>query len=236
MRQPFAEFEIEMEWGFHGVEQLAPAADVCIIVDVLSFTTCVEIAVNREAIVYPFFGEYEDARAYGRSLNAEVASRQRDSGLALSPNSLREIPAGTRLVLPSPNGSRLSLATGATPTLAGCLRNARAIAEYAMELGRQIALIPAGERWPDASLRPSLEDLIGAGAILEHLEGVPSTEAQLARDAWNGANENVRQLLLDCVSGRELVDRGFKADVLLAAESNISRCVPLLRDGAYRAA
>jgi 2-phosphosulfolactate phosphatase len=38
-------FMIRCEWGTCGVAQLAPESDAVVIVDVLSFTTCVEIAV-----------------------------------------------------------------------------------------------------------------------------------------------------------------------------------------------
>lgn len=43
-------FDIRCEWGVKGVEQLAPISDVVIIVDILSFSTCVEIATSRGAI------------------------------------------------------------------------------------------------------------------------------------------------------------------------------------------
>ncbi len=48
-----------MEWGLAGVEALAPHSDVMIIVDVLSFTTCVDIAIGRGGVVYPYRGTAE---------------------------------------------------------------------------------------------------------------------------------------------------------------------------------
>jgi 2-phosphosulfolactate phosphatase len=40
-------------------------------------------------------------------------------------------------------------------------------------------------------------------------------------------------VLADCASGRELCERGFSDDVALAAELDVSACVPRLVAGAY---
>lgn len=73
-----------------------------------------------------------------------------------SPAALPQPESGTRIVLPSPNGSRLSLATGNIPPISGCLRNARAVAQEAAVVAGEgtIAVIAAGERWKDQSLVP----------------------------------------------------------------------------------
>lgn len=230
-----SEFDVRLEWGEQGVKLLAPISDVVVIVDVLSFSTSVEIAASREAIVYPFRGEMKRAREFTHSVGAVLAEKSRDAKYSLSPRSMLSVSKGTRIVLPSPNGSTLSLATGKTPTLAGCLRNARAVAETANEYGNRIAIIPAGERWPDGSLRPSFEDLIGAGAIINYLNGKCSPEALVTKSAFAAVKENLATQLLQCGSGKELIERGFKEDVLLASELNTSDCVPLLHNGAYRA-
>jgi len=228
-----SEFEIRLEWGEQGVNLLSPISDVVIIVDVLSFTTCVEIATSRKAIIYPYRGKMEMSQEYARSVNAELAEKRRDVKYSLSPNSMLNIPQGLKIVLPSPNGSTLSLSTGNTLTLAGCLRNARAVAQSAKKYGKRIAVIPAGERWPDGSLRPSFEDLIGAGAIIHYLDGKCSPEAHAARSAFLAVETVLEVQLLHCGSGKELIERGYREDVLLAAELNVSDCVPILSDGAY---
>lgn len=233
-----SEFNLRCEWGAQGVAQLAPISDVVVIIDVLSLSTCMEIATNNGAIVFPYaYKKDESAIDYAKSVQAELASqRQRwtTNGYSLSPKSVAEIPAGTKLVLPSPNGSFLTLHTGNTPTLAGCLRNCQAVAEFAQKYGAQIAVIPAGERWKeDGSLRPAFEDLIGAGAILSYLHGSLSPEAEVAVVTFQAFQQHLLGYLKKCSSGKELIERGFESDVELSAAYNISDCVPLFIDNAY---
>ena len=56
-----SEYRIRFDWGEKGVAELAPISDIVIIVDVLSFSTCVDVAVARNATVLPF--GWKDARA-----------------------------------------------------------------------------------------------------------------------------------------------------------------------------
>lgn len=229
-----SEFEVRCEWGEQGVAQLAPLSDVVVIVDVLSFSTCVDIATGRGAVVFPYPWKDASAAGFAASVGAVVAeARSGGRGYSLSPRSPLEIPPTTRLVLPSPNGATLTLGTGAVPTLAGCLRNARAVADAARRYGRRIAVIPAGERWQDRSLRPALEDWLGAGAIIRHLEGHRSPEAQAAAAAFEALQGDLAERLRSCSSGKELLERGFEEDVALASALDVSECVPVFRDGAY---
>lgn len=47
-------YRIRFEWGTEGIRRLAPRSQVVVIVDVLSFTTCVEVAVSRDVVVFPY--------------------------------------------------------------------------------------------------------------------------------------------------------------------------------------
>lgn len=226
------------EWGLAGIESLRHRAAAFIIVDILSFCTAVDIAVARGASVYPFaLGDPAQARAAAAKAGAVLALPRRAAGgqFSLSPASLLTIAPGTRLMLPSPNGSRLSLATGGVPTFAACLRNAAAVARAARAVAGQgdIAVIPAGERWPDGGLRPAIEDLIGAGAVLHHLALPCSPEAEVARNAWRAVGDGVARLVESSVSGRELRHSSFGQDVSLAVELAASLCAPVLVNGAY---
>ncbi|MBU8545975.1 2-phosphosulfolactate phosphatase [Roseomonas sp. ROY-5-3] len=232
---------VHTEWGMAGVAALREQVSVLVIVDVLSFSTAVDVAVSRGAAVVPFaHGDRDAAEIAARRVGAALVHPRSAAGgqFSLSPASLMTVAPGTVLMLPSPNGSRLSLAGGATPVLTGCLRNAAAVARVAraMARGGTIGVVPAGERWPDDSLRPAIEDLLGAGAIIHHL-GLPcSPEARVAGDAFLSAGDQLAGLIRDSASGRELVGRGFARDVDIALEIEASDVAPLLSQGAYRAA
>lgn len=228
------------EWGMAGVETLRKRVSVLVIVDVLSFSTAVDVAASRGATVFPFpYGDQAAAKAAADRVGALLAQPRQAAGgqISLSPASLLAVPAGTMLMLPSPNGSRLSLAGGETSVMAGCLRNAAAVARAAREIAGSgmVGVVPAGERWPDGSLRPAIKDLLGAGAVIHHL-GLPcSPEAQVARDAFRSAGPELPRLVRASTSGCELVDRGFHRDVEIALELDVSSCAPLLVEGAYGA-
>lgn len=229
------------EWGLSGVKALFGRADVFIVVDVLSFSTCVDVACSNGAQVFPFpIQDREAAIEEAIQKNAELAGKRSDktARFSLSAPTLQAIPAGTRLVLPSPNGSHISFAAKEKTVFAGCLRNANAVAKAAMNTvgDGTIAVIPAGERWEDGGLRPAIEDLIGAGAIISELEGILSPEAVVARDAFQCARSDLLSRLMGSISGIELCDRGFPQDVEIAAKLDVSVCAPVLQGDAYIAA
>lgn len=230
-----AGYAVRCEWGAAGLAACAPGSAAVVIVDVLSFCTAVDVAVGRGARVLPYRFRDASAEAFAQAHGALLAGRDRHTGYSLSPASLQTLPAGTALVLPSPNGATLSVLAGAVHTYAGCLRNAAAVARAAAEPGGPVAVIPAGERWPDGTLRPALEDWLGAGAIIHGLPGARSPEAALAEAAYLEARDHLPAVLLACGSGLELIERGCEADVQLAAALNVSAIAPRLVAGAYQA-
>ena len=138
-------------------------------------------------------------------------------------------------MLPSPNGASVVLraATTSTAILTGCLRNATAVAGLAKQLGKTFTVCPAGERWPDGSLRPAIEDWLAAGAILRNLPGSKSPEADAAIVAFERARQTLAENIAQSGSGRELIERGFKQDVDLAAALDVSRQAPRFDGSAF---
>jgi 2-phosphosulfolactate phosphatase len=233
------------EWGLAGASELGRSCSVLIVVDVLSFTTALDVAVGRGIRVHPFPWDAQ-ADEYAERMGAAVAvgrnSISPERPWSLSPASLVRAPVIPDLVLPSPNGSAICAAAGATgtPVLAACLRNASAVVRWLTNGGygsteRPIGVIASGERWPDGTLRPCVEDLLGAATILDglsHVSGGLSVEAAITLAALAAVSDPVAAIR-GCVSGRELVGRGFGEDVDVAVAVDTSRTVPMLRNGTF---
>ena len=218
-----------------------PGCEVAVVVDVLSFTTTRTVAADRGVTVYPFPWRDGRARRFADDHDAVLAVGRSQDGVSLSPGSVRAAPDLRRLVLPSPNGSAISAALAdETPAVIGVsLRNRRAVARWLLDREPgPVAVVAAGERWPDGSLRPAVEDLWGAGALIGALldagwDGA-SPEARAAAAAFAAAGD-VRAALHDCAGGRELAAVGFSSDVDVAAELDASASVPVLSGGAFTA-
>ncbi len=251
-----AAYAVRLETGPTGaaavVAGLGPA-DVAVVVDVLSFTTTLALAVEREVEVHPFAWRDGRARAYAREHDAVLAVGRFEAEAlgaevpTLSPAAMLRgdgLVGVRRLVLPSPNGSTISalLADAGVGVVGACLRNATAVAGAvapAVLRGSALAVVASGERWPDGSLRPAAEDVWGAGALLAALveRGVTglSPEAELAVAAWRAVASDPVAALHACAGGRELTAAGFGADVDVAAAVDVTAVVPVLLDGASRA-
>lgn len=209
MPSPFdqSRYQVRMEWGVSGLERAA-ASDIVVVVDVLRFSSTV---ARRIAAGDPVA---LDADAHAVSLNgAAVAARAADS---------------------------------AAVVLLGALVSARAVAAAVMAEQQRLAartsilVIAAGElssREPGAALRVAVEDLLGAGAIVDALGALgidhTSPEAAAAGEAFRGLRPALRHLLTASGSGQELIDRGLRDDVLAAAQVDTVSSAPVLRDGVF---
>ncbi len=129
--------------------------------------------------------------------------------------------------------------------VAGSLRNRTAVARWA--LARQgdrgerfmVAVVAAGKSRQDGSIRFALEDLLGAGAIIDALAdaGIDycSPEAAAAAAAFTGLRNATGHLIGASASGRQRAVDGRRADVDRAIEVDASASVDVLREFAPRA-
>jgi 2-phosphosulfolactate phosphatase len=183
---------VRFDWGPEGADAVGPGAAYVAVVDVLSFTTTLTVAVERGIAVLPYRWRDDSAAAVARSHGAALAVGRSQAGpgrISLSPDTVLRARGVERLVLPSPNGSTVAArlaGTGAT-VVGVSLRNAAAAAAWVRRRAgdRPVAVVAAGERWNDGPLRPAVEDLWGAGAFIAALgTGGASPEARAAAAAY----------------------------------------------------
>lgn len=235
-----------MEWGPSGALAASRPGGIAVIVDVLSFTTTLTVAIDAGAQVFPYPFTDDSAQNFARRHDATLAVGRFEARLgppgaavSLSPASMLSTPPPARIVLPSPNGSAISrlLTDRGSQVTGASLRNRLAVARWIARAlegneGKPVTVVAAGERWPDDSLRPAVEDLWGAGAVIAALADLGVTgltpEARTAAAAFGGVAARLPAELAACVSGQELIDAGFAADVAIAAEIDASSCVPVM--------
>jgi 2-phosphosulfolactate phosphatase len=238
--------QVRFEWGLAGAEALGRQGRIAVIVDVLTFTTTVSVAMDAGIGVFPYplrTGAADHARRHAAAL-AVSRSDAVAGEISLSPATLRGPSVPKRLVLPSPNGSTIShaLMNRGCDVGAASLRNRTAVADWLA--GRlvnnpdtSIVFVAAGEKWPQGSLRPAVEDLWGAGAVIESLVGLVdvslSEEALVATASYRVVAERLDTALAGCSSGKELIAMGFPDDVVIAGECDASGSVPLLRNSMF---
>jgi 2-phosphosulfolactate phosphatase len=232
---------VRFDWGPTGADAVGPGATLVAVVDVLSFTTTLTVAAERGIAVMPYRWRDESAERVARERDAVLAVGRRQARhpgqVSLSPESILRSTGIERLVLPSPNGATISarLAEAGATVVGVSLRNADAAAASVLRrlgAGEAVAVVAAGERWPDGSLRPAVEDLWGAGALIEALvrrgAGDLSVEAGMALAAYRSVADDLGSALHDCASGRELRAHGFPGDVVVAAQAGAATAVPIL--------
>lgn len=242
-------YNLRFEWGLSGAKAVAPECDLAIVVDVLSFTTTLSVAMDAGIAVLPYHFRGDEAQAYAQQKDAVVAvgrSVARGDQISLSSPTIRDRAVHPeRLVLPSPNGSTISyeLRESVSCVVGGCLRNVDAIGQWVaakFPADARIAIIAAGEKWPDGTLRPAVEDLWGAGALITAItrgrQANLSPEARVAADAWASVGADLATQLEQCASGRELIEAGYPRDVSIATELNSSNAVPVLEHDRFVAA
>ncbi|WP_088070944.1 2-phosphosulfolactate phosphatase [Gottfriedia luciferensis] len=239
-------FECRVEWGKRGAREAAERGDITIVVDILSFSSTVVSAISQDALIYPYPPNL-DGKAYAEKIGAEYILGRNEAAVigkaTLSPVSFNQSHANNKYVLCSLNGAFCSWIASKVPALLiGSFLNASSVAAYAnrlrKELNANITVIPCGEVWNEIqenedALRPSIEDYLGAGAILNELEGTKSPEVEVCLGAFLYSKHKIKELIWECGSGRELRMKGFKEDVKHCSQINRFNVVPVLQNNCF---
>ena len=213
-----AAYSRRLEWGLAGAHALVADArpgDVAVVVDVLSFTTTLTVAVEQGVVVHPYPWRAEDAAAYAERARGDPGRRPpRGPGDRLGEPVPGVVPRRRRhrprrpavaqrlrdLLRPRRRGRHGGRSLPAQRRC--CVRGGCASGRH-----RPWSVVAAGERWPDGQLRPAVEDLWGAGAVLAALgaDGA-SPEARMAAAAFraveDGLGDELRELRQRARAGR----------------------------------
>ncbi len=233
-------YRCRLEWGWQGAKSAAERDDILVVVDTLRFSTTVVTALHYGATIAPCANVEEMIELAGAE-GAETAYKPTEGArFSLSPLSFIGVAPGVRVAMASPNGATCCRYGREAPALfVGTLLNAAAVAKAVTRLlvktENSVSVIACGERWTtpneDGALRFAIEDYLGAGAILSEIPCSQSPEARLCALAFQQAKPELETLLCECGSGRELIERREKEDVLHAAQLNKYTVVPILREG-----
>ncbi|WP_150307826.1 2-phosphosulfolactate phosphatase [Planctomonas psychrotolerans] len=244
-------YQVRFDWGRDGALLLSDAS-VVVVVDALAFSTTVELAVSDGVEVLPWGVADDDAAAFASARDAVLAGERALPGVVeLLPSTVTDALGAIaaerrRVVLASPDGGDIAraLADRGVTVVAGSLRNRTAVAEWVLreqeKLGGRatVAVIAAGESRDSGALRPAVEDLLAAGAILDALIDVGidhcSPEAAAAAAAFSGLRRGIGHLITASASAEEARAAGA-ADEELARQVDASRTVPVLREFGFRA-
>lgn len=239
-------FPIKFDWGGIGASRASQRGDIIVIVDVLSFSTSVVAALASGAIIFPFpYDENLTGYEYAKEIKGELilgrAEALKSKKPSLSPASFNNSHSGKKYVLSSKNGALCTwLATDTEHLFIGCFNNATAVANVVNDIrkktNKNVTIIACGEKWENNglgtsdSLRPCIEDFLAAGSILSKLEGKKSPEAEVSSITFLNSQHKILSLIENSGSGQELVQRGFKEDVVIASNINSDNVVPIICD------
>jgi len=231
-------YRCKFDWGHIGARRAIDRGDIIVVVDVLSFSTTVALAIDQGAVIFPC-GEDDDAVKLAGELEAELAVSRKDvpskGRYSLSPLTFEKLPEGTRVLLPSFNGGTcVACADAAAYLFTGALVNATAVADavngimQVSDLDATVVACGEREKQPPHELRMAIEDYLGAGAILSGLPFDKSPEARVCEAAYLNNTDRLERLIWDCVSGRELRADGFADDVTFACRLDAFKAAPAL--------
>ena len=216
--------------------------DVIVVIDVLRCTSSIITALTHGAkSVRPVKTVKEARQIYKDNPNYILAGERKGlkpKGFTLgnSPRGFtQDLVEGKNIIITTTSGTlALSNAMGSRWVLIGAMLNAKYVAEAAFTLSekedRGISLVLSGSRG-----RFSLEDFLGAGAIID---GLPKARMECADAAYaaflafSNAKDSLTTTLQESVHGKNLQHLGFGKDVVFCSQLNRFQIVPHLKDNA----
>ena len=144
---------------------------------------------------------------------------------------------GKKLILATTNGTKaFHLVSSGKEILVGSFFNIGAAARRCLESDRDLLIFPSGDEGDF-----SLEDTICGGMLIELItrkgkKSISLTDASYsAQILYQGFKDNLLRAFQLSHHGKELIIRGFEDDLVYCAQIDITRLVPIFKEGVIRA-
>lgn len=216
-------------------------SETVVVVDVFRSSTSIVIALENGAVSIVPCPSAVEAFKLKECLKGdeyilvgeELGLTPKGFDLNISPSLLtRERVGGRKLIYCSTNLMKvISKCFDAKRLIVGGLVNSRAVAEYLNRINPDKVSIIACGYVPKNMI--SLEDVIGAGAIVHKLRYDDASDtALLASLAYE--NTRWREAVLKSFTARYLMQIGWGEDVEICLREDVSEIIPILEDGELR--
>ncbi len=211
------------------------------VIDVIRATTTITMALHQGCAGVIPVRTLSEARTVARRLDkgallAGERGAERAAGFDLgnSPAEYgRERVKGKTVVLTTTNGTRTFQAASAAQAIIACsFLNAAAAARWLTGTGLDILIMCAGRQG-----RFCLEDFVGSGMLIDRLLNISddsiecSDAAGAAHKLFTTYRDDLLGMLQDCEWGKEIIRKGFGADLEICAHVDLTDIVPVMRAG-----
>lgn len=211
---------------------------VCIVLDIFRATTSIITAVSNGCTTVVPVLSVDDAYSLANQMDAPLFAGERQSikiegfHFGNSPFEFsREKVQNQTIVMTTTNGTIAIKSTeSAYLTLLGSFINAKAVCQAAQKQEKDILLVCAGT---DGLF--SLEDALCAGLLVNLLSKgntyVLTDSAQGVQVMYNGAREDISEIVSKSRNGKRLYDMGLQKDVEYCLRTDTVTIVPQYREG-----
>jgi 2-phosphosulfolactate phosphatase len=203
--------------------------DVSVMVDVLRASTTITVALESFEEIIPV-KKIDDALNLASQHQAVLAGERGGAKVKgfETGNSPLEIQRfnGKTLILTTSNGTRILSSMKGIP-LIGSFINAKSVAKKALELAENhIEVVMAG-----VNGRFAIEDFLGAGIIISHLESCELDEMAIASVLACQDIKKTEKTVQESLSAANLRELGFEKDVEFCLKQDTSDLVPVYQQG-----
>lgn len=208
--------------------------DVSIMVDVLRASTTITVALESFEEIIPVL-EIDEALSLASHQEAILAGERGGATVkgfdtGNSPVEIKKFQ-GKTLILTTSNGTRILGSMKGIPMI-GSFINAKSVARKALEQAHNhIEVVMAG-----VNGRFAIEDFLGAGAIISHLQSSCTLDEMALASVLASADiEKIEKTVHESLSAANLRQLGFEKDIKFCLKRDASDLVPVYQNGVIEA-